>query len=252
MTNREEFVNALKLSNRIVAFTGAGISTESGIPDFRSSGGLYASGPYAGYTPETILSNKFFREPKNRPLFFQFYKERIMRICEKEPNRAHFALKKLEDMGKLTAVVTQNIDNLHTKAGSKTVHELHGNCTKFKCTSACGYPCEYPEFVQLVETHGIAKCPNCDGVIRPLTVLFDEALPDDAYDASFYAIRAADLLIVIGSSLMVHPACDLVREVRGTGLLVILNNSDTPFDKYADIIIHEPCGEVMERVVNSL
>lgn len=252
MTEIEQFINVLKLGERIVAFTGAGISTESGIPDFRSAGGLYATGPYAGHTPETILSNRFFREPKNRPLFFQFYKERIMRICEKEPNRAHFALKKLEDMGKLSAVVTQNIDNLHSKAGSQKVIELHGNCTKFKCTSACGYPCEYPEFVQLVETHGIAKCPSCDGVIRPMTVLFDEALPDDAYDEAFYKIRAADLLIVIGSSLQVRPACDLVREVRGTGMLVILNNSDTPFDKYADIIIHEPCGEVMEKVVNSL
>jgi NAD-dependent deacetylase len=245
-------VNSIRLSNHIVVFTGAGISTESGIPDFRSSNGLYTSGPYKGYSPEEILSQEFFREVINRPIFYQFYKERIMRMCEKEPNRAHFALKKLEDMGKVKAIVTQNIDNLHNKAGSKKVIELHGNCTKFRCVSACGYPCEYPEFVQLVETHGIAKCPNCDGIIRPCTVLFDEALPDDAYDEAFNLIRATELLIVVGSSLLVRPACDLVREVRGTGMMAILNTSDTPYDKYADIIIHEPCGKVLEEAIKAL
>ena len=175
-----------------------------------------------------------------------------MRICEKEPNRAHLALKKLEDMGKLKAIVTQNIDNLHNKTGSQNVIELHGNCTKFKCLSACGVFCDYDRFVYLVDKDGIPFCSNCGGVIRPMTVLFDEALPDDAYDNAYYKIRAADLLIVIGTSLQVRPACDLVREVRGTGMLVIINGSDTPFDKYADIIIRDPCGEVMESAVNVL
>jgi len=243
----------IKNSKNIVAFTGAGISTESGIPDFRSTGGLYTSGPYEGYSPEQILSNRFFREPKNKPLFFQFYAERIMRICDKEPNKAHLALKKLEDMGKLTAVVTQNIDNLHKKAGSQNVFELHGNCTRFRCNSACGEPCDYEKFVALVEENKIPTCPNCGGVFRPCTVLFDESLPDDQYDGAYYAIEDCDLLIVIGSSLTVMPACGLVTGYIPTGRpLVILNNSETSLDKYAKLVIRESCGEVLDNVVGEL
>jgi NAD-dependent deacetylase len=251
-TDIEEMVNVVRLSNNIVAFTGAGISTESGIPDFRSVGGLYKSGPYEGRSPEQILSQRFFREPKNRPLFFQYYAERIMRICDKEPNRAHRALKKLEDMGKLKVVITQNIDNLHRKAGNQNVFELHGNCTKFRCNSVCGYPCDYERFVYLIEKDEIPRCSNCGGIIRPCTVLFDESLDDDTFDAAYNAVKKADLMLVIGSSLVVAPACTLVGEIGDTCMLIILNNSETPYDKRADIIIRDNCGEVLEGVVNAL
>lgn len=247
-----QLLNYIQNADNVVAFTGAGISTESGIPDFRSVGGLYTSGPYSGHSPEEILSNKFFREKKNRPLFFQFYNERITHICDKNPNRAHHALKKLEDVGKLKAIVTQNIDNLHKKAGSQVVFEIHGNCTIFRCASACGYLCNHRAFSHLVEQNAVPICPNCGGIIRPCTVLFDEPLPDEEFNKSYHAIQSANLLIVIGSSLSVYPACDLVKDKKSSCSLVILNATKTSFDKHANLIIREPCGEVLENVMRSL
>lgn len=246
-----ELANVLKCSKYVIAFTGAGISTESGIPDFRSVGGLYTSGPYKGHSPEQILSQKFFRQPENKPLFFSYYKERILRICEKEPNRSHFALKKLEDIDKLKWVVTQNIDNLHQKAGCQRVLDLHGNSTKFRCNSACGFTCGYKEFLTMLDASDIPKC-ECGGIVRPCTVLFDEYLDDETFDKAYYEIKKADLLIVVGSSLVVRPACTLVGEISDTCMLAILNESDTPYDKRADFIIRGNCGEALEYIVKDL
>lgn len=249
MNDIETLVNITRSSKYIVAFTGAGISTESGIPDFRSSGGLYTSGPYAGHSPEEILSRKFFYV--NRPVFFSFYKERILMLCEKKPNRAHFALQKMEEMEKLKWVITQNIDNLHQKAGSKNVLDLHGNATQYRCNSACGFTCGYPEFLKLLEKSDIPKC-ECGGVVRPNTVLFDEWLMDATFDKAYEEIKKADLLIVVGSSLVVAPACTLVKEISDTCLLAILNKDKTSYDNQADVVIHENCGEVLENLVKTL
>ncbi len=227
----------IKESNYVVAFTGAGLSTESGIPDFRSSSGLYLSGKYEGYTPQQILSMNFFR--RNKEIFFSFYKERIMSMCGKEPNRAHHALKVLQDIGKLKSVINQNIDNLLQTAGVNNVLDLHGNITSFRCISACGKEYKAEDFMKLMESHPIPRC-ECGGIVRPNTVLFDEWLNDDIYDASYYETKKADLFISIGSSLVVRPACTLLEEINENCKLVILNKEETPYDKRAHLIIHEP------------
>jgi NAD-dependent deacetylase len=244
-----ELIELIKASKNIVAFAGAGLSTESGIPDFRSSSGLYLSGKFEGYTPEQILSSKFFRT--NKPIFFDFYKQRIMSMADKQPNRAHHALKKLEDLGKLTCVINQNIDNLLQKAGVKCAVDLHGNISQFRCISACGATPTQEEFMKKLETSDVPRC-ECGGVIRPNTVLFDEWLNDDAYDSAYYAIKKCDLLLVIGSSCIVRPAATLIGEISDICKLVIINNSSTPYDKRADLIINKSCGEVLEEITNSL
>lgn len=237
-------------SNSIVACTGAGISTDSGIPDFRSSKGLYTSGPYKGQNVESILSIQSLR--KRNPLFFSFYKDRVLMICTKEPNSAHLSLTQLEECGKLKAVVTQNIDNLHNKAGTKTVLELHGNGDRFKCMSACGFECHHDGYLDLLNKNEIPKCPQCDGVVRPCTVLFGESLPDDVYDEAFYKIKEADLLLAIGSSLNVMPACSLVEERSEGCKFCIITKSETPYDESADLIINENCSEILQRIINKL
>lgn len=233
----------------VIVFTGAGLSTESGIPDFRSSSGLYLSGKYEGHTPEQILSNRFFRS--NKEIFFSFYKERIMAMADKQPNRAHFALKKMQDCGKLKSVINQNIDNLIQKAGTTNVLDLHGNITTFRCLSACGKDCSQFEFMELMKTQSVPRC-ECGGVIRPNTVLFDEWLNDDIYDAAYHEAKNADLMIAIGSSLVVRPACTLLSEITSGCKLVILNRDETPYDKKATLIIREPCGEVLENLTKNL
>jgi NAD-dependent deacetylase len=236
-------------SKHVVAFTGAGISTESGIPDFRSVGGVYTSGKYAGHSPEEILSQQFFR--KNKPVFFSYYKERIMSLHDKQPNRSHYALTRLESSGKLKRVVTQNIDNLHQKSETLNVSDLHGNISMYRCNSACGFTSGIPEFLKLLDENEIPTCPDCGGVVRPCTVLFDESLDDNTYLKAYYEIKAADLLIVIGSSLLVLPASGLINEREENCKLAILNNSSTPYDKYADYISNESCGDVLESIVST-
>lgn len=239
----------IKEAKNVVAFTGAGLSTESGIPDFRSSSGLYLSGKYEGYTPEQILSNRFFRQ--NKPVFFSFYKERIMSMVDKQPNRAHCALKKMQDVGKLQSVINQNIDNLLQKAGVTNVFDLHGNISQFRCISACGKSYSDVEFMKMLEEKEIPRC-ECGGIVRPNTVLFDEWLDDDTYDAAYWATKECDLMIAIGSSLIVRPACMLPGEINDTCKLVIINKGETPYDKRADLVINKPCGEVLEEVTNQL
>ncbi len=250
MANQQKLLELVKASQFALVFTGAGVSTESGIPDFRSTSGLYSE-KYENKSPEQILSLRTFRE--NKPLFFRFYIQRIGNLVNKEPNRAHFAIRDLEDRGIVKAVLTQNIDNLHQKAGSRKVIDLHGNSSVWRCYSACGYTCDYATVVTLVkDDRQYPVCPNCDGCVRPQTVLFDEALNDDAYDLAYSLCKSADLMIAIGSSLLVAPACHFVDEIPVEAKLVILNQTKTPFDSKADLVIRENCGEVMENLVKNL
>lgn len=251
MNQIEQLQEWIKQSNYTMAFTGAGLSTESGIPDFRSSSGLY-SADYEGLKPEAILTSRMLR---TKPaLVLKFYKERIMRMVEKEPNRGHLALKKLEDMGKLKFIITQNIDNLHIKAGSTNVLELHGNGTRFRCNIQCGKTYTYEQFCKMLETQEVPQCECGFSYIRPETVLFDEALPDRIFDKAFYASKWCNLMIAMGSSLLVQPAASLLEQIpfKHGAKLVIINNEKTPYDHRADLIIRESCSKVMDEVVKGL
>lgn len=234
-------------SNHIVAFTGAGISTESGIPDFRSTSGLYMTGEFEGHTPESILTSRMLRT--NPKLVLKFYKHRLMRMVDKEPNRSHKVLKQLEDAGKLKAVITQNIDNLHRKCGNQTVYELHGNGTKFRCNINCGKTYTYDQFVQMVEKDELPMCECGFSFIRPNVVLFDECLDDSVFDAAYHEAAKCDLMIAIGSSLQVQPAASLLSEVNNKCKLVIINKDSTPYDRRAHLIINESCGDALEQAI---
>ena len=224
-------------SDNIVFFGGAGVSTESGIPDFRSVDGLYNQ--KWKYPPETILSHSFFeRDPEE---YYRFHREKLV-IDGVKPNRAHLRLAQLEQEGKLKAVITQNIDGLHQAAGSKNVLELHGNILRAYC-SRCRRP--YPA-EQMNKGTGVPRC-SCGGVIRPDIVLYEEALDEDILRRSIAYIRNADILIIGGTSLNVYPAAGLINYYRGNKL-VLINLSETPYDSYADLIIHEKIGEVFSRV----
>ena len=224
-------------SDNIVFFGGAGVSTESGIPDFRSVDGLYNQ--KWKYPPETILSHSFFeRDPEE---YYRFHREKLV-IDGVKPNRAHLRLAQLEQEGKLKAVITQNIDGLHQAAGSKNVLELHGSILRAYC-SRCRRP--YPT-EQMNKGTGVPRC-SCGGVIRPDIVLYEEALDEDILRRSIAYIRNADILIIGGTSLNVYPAAGLINYYRGNKL-VLINLSETPYDSYADLIIHEKIGEVFSRV----
>ena len=248
--NTEKLIEYIRSSKNTIAFTGAGISTESGIPDFRSNNGLYTTGEFQGYHPQTLLTRKMLRT--NPGLVLRFYRERLMKMVDKEPNRSHLALKKLEVLGKLQYVVTQNIDNLHKKCGTKNVFELHGNGTQFRCNIECGKKYTYEEFCQMLEKEEKPMCKCAMSFIRPNVVMFDEALDDEVYDASYWAAKKCELMVSIGSSLVVMPACRLVDEIPIEAKLVIINNDKTPYDSKADLVIHENCGEVLEQVANAL
>lgn len=245
-TMNVELFNLIRQAENIVAFTGAGISTESGIPDFRSADGLYASGKYYGFTPETLLTGRMLKAVPE--LVLSYYKERMMRMVEKEPNSAHFALKKIEDSGKLSCVVTQNIDNLHRKAGSRKILELHGNGTRWLCAKHCGLTYTYEEISRRMESEEMPKCHCGKAAIRPDVVLFDEYLDDQVLSAAFDACQKCDLLLVIGSSLLVQPAAGLVGEIQRGARLVILNREVTPYDHRADLIIRESCGQALDDI----
>lgn len=234
----ERLQNIVRESGNIVFFGGAGVSTESGIPDFRSEDGLYRQS-YA-YPPETILSHTFFM--RNMEEFFRFYREKML-FLNAEPNAAHIAAAKLEQQGKLRAVVTQNIDGLHQAAGSKTVYELHGSVHRNFCME-CGrfYPVE-----AVVNSTGIPRC-DCGGVIKPDVVLYEESLDGDTLEKSVDAIQNAEVLIVGGTSLSVYPAAGLIRYFRGNQL-VLINKTPTPYDREADLVISGSIGEVMGSLV---
>ena len=223
-------------SNRIVFFGGAGVSTESGIPDFRSVDGLYHQ--KFDYPPETILSHSFFYS--NTEDFYKFYREKML-VTDIEPNRAHKALAKLEAEGKLSAVVTQNIDGLHQKAGSKNVYELHGSVHRNYCRRCA----QFYSGEDLLQTTGVPRC-TCGGLIKPGVVLYEEGLDGDCIENSVHAIANADLLIVGGTSLTVYPAAGLIRYYRGSRL-VLINRDETPYDHNADLIFRESIGYVLEE-----
>ena len=228
-------------ARKIVFFGGAGVSTESGIPDFRSVDGLYHQ--KFDYPPEQMLSHTFYeRHPEE---FFRFYREKMLAL-DAQPNAAHRKLAELEQAGKLTGVVTQNIDGLHTKAGSRKVFELHGSVWRNYCQS-CG-KLYGPEFIQ--QSEGVPRC-SCGGRIKPDVVLYEEGLDNDVVSGAISAIRQADLMIVAGTSLTVYPAAGLVHYFRGSHL-VLINRDATPYDSSADLVLHEKVGEVLGALkVNS-
>lgn len=238
MEAQERLKKWLDESENLVFFGGAGCSTESGVPDFRSVDGLYRQ-KYE-YPPEVILSHSFF-EAKTEE-FYRFYREKML-ILDAAPNAAHRALARLEQMGKLRAVVTQNIDGLHQAAGSQNVLELHGSVHRNYCRN-CGnfFPAEYVK-----KSEGIPRCDRCGGVIKPDVVLYEEPLREEVLTAAVEAIRRADTLIVGGTSLVVYPAAGLIRYYRGDRL-VLINKDATAYDDQADLVIHGKLGETLGRL----
>lgn len=233
MTGLEQLKQWVRESDRIVFFGGAGVSTESGVPDFRSVDGLYRQ--KFEYPPETIISHSFYeRRPE---YFFRFYREKMLPLGV-EPNITHRVLAKWEAEGKLSAVVTQNIDGLHQRAGSKRVYELHGSVLRNYCTR-CGkfYPAEFVK-----NCPGVPKCA-CGGTVKPDVVLYEESLDGNTLEKSIEAIASADMLIVAGTSLTVYPAAGLIRYYRGRRLALI-NRDATPYDDYAGLVLHESLGDV--------
>ena len=225
-------------SSRIVFFGGAGVSTESGIPDFRSVDGLYNQ--KYDYPPETILSHTFFmRKPEE---FFRFYRDKMLPL-DARPNKAHLKLAEWEKEGKLLAVVTQNIDGLHQAAGSKKVYELHGSIHRNYCMK-CGkfFP---PEYIR--DSKDAVPVCSCGGRIKPDVVLYEEGLDNDVVSGAVHAIAQADMLIVAGTSLTVYPAAGLIRYFRGKHM-VLINRDATPMDSECDLVIHDKVGEVLSSL----
>lgn len=234
----------LKESNHIVFFGGAGVSTASNIPDFRSSNGLYSRKLNRNFTPEQLVSHTFFvRYPDE---FFAFYKNNLV-YPDAKPNACHTSLAKLEKMGKLKAIVTQNIDGLHQAAGSKTVYELHGSVLRNYCTHCHAfYDTDY-----ILKSEGIPVCSQCGGSVKPDVVLYEERLDDTIIHQSILAISQADTLIIGGTSLVVSPAAGLIDYFHGKHL-VLINKSSTPADNKADLVIHDSIDRVMQEAVEAL
>ena len=232
--------NVIDGAERVVLFTGAGFSVPSGIPDFRSAGGIY-EGKFAGYSAEYMLSHEcLVLHPE---LFFEFYKSKML-YPDAQPNAAHRYFAELERQGKLLSVVTQNIDGLHQKAGSRRVYELHGSIYRNHCLQ-CGLSAA-PE--QIRDSEDVPRCPRCGGLIKPDVVLYGEPLDEAVLRAAVDAIARADLLIVGGTSLTVYPAAGLLDEFRGDSLVVI-NRTPTAADRRADLLISEPIGEVLQSLM---
>lgn len=239
MEEIEKLRGMIKNSDKIVFFGGAGVSTESGIPDFRSVDGLYNQ--QWDYPPETILSHSFFM--KKTEEFYRFYRAKM--LCPNaEPNAAHLKLAQLEREGKLTAVVTQNIDGLHQAAGSKKVYELHGSVLRNYCMK-CG---KFHSVEFIINSTGVPTC-ECGGVVKPDVVLYEEGLDDSVVNGAVNAIAEADTLIIAGTSLNVYPAAGLVRYFRGNDLAII-NMSPTGKDTSADLLICGRIGEVLSAAVD--
>ena len=238
MSGLEQLKQWIAESDNIVFFGGAGVSTESGIPDFRSVDGLYNT--QYDYPPETILSHSFYM--RNRKEFYRFYHNKMLYPSAK-PNDAHIALAKLEQQGKLNAVITQNIDGLHQMAGSKKVYELHGSVLRNYCEKCHAfYNVDY-----VIASGGIPTCEKCGGYVKPDVVLYEESLNQKILSESIYHIQNADVLIVGGTSLAVYPAAGLIDYFSGDKLVVI-NMSPTSRDAHADLVIAQPIGEVFRTI----
>ena len=226
-------------ARRAVFFGGAGVSTESGIPDFRSVDGIYRQ--KWAYPPETILSHSFFL--KHTEEFFRFYREKML-FPDAEPGHAHKVLARLEQEGHISHIITQNIDGLHQAAGSKNVIELHGSVHRNHCMK-CGK--SYPGIEKILSSKPIPRC-DCSGIIKPDVVLYEEALDEgNIYDA-LDAVGQADLLIIGGTSLTVYPAASFVQNYSG-GKLIVMNKTPTPMDRYADLVITQPMGEALKQII---
>ena len=240
----EKLSKILKESNNIVFFGGAGVSTESNIPDFRSSNGLFNEKLNITFTPEQLVSHTFYiKYPEE---FFRFYKSKLI-YPDAKPNGAHLALAKLEEMGKLKAIVTQNIDGLHQMAGSKNVFELHGSVHRNYCTKChTFYDANF-----ILEVEGVPTCTKCGGNVKPDVVLYEEGLDDNVIRGAIDAISKADTLIIGGTSLVVYPAAGLINYFRGKNLILI-NNSSTSADSNADLVINDSIGKVLSEAVNNL
>lgn len=242
----EELKTIIERSRHIVFFGGAGVSTESGIPDFRSESGLYSAQREYGYSPEYMLSEEFFYTHPD--IFFDYYKKKLL-VKDPKPNKAHLALAKLERQGKLSAIVTQNIDGLHQLAGSQTVYELHGTIQSNTCIR-CGatYGLNY-----ILEDknckNGVPKCTICESTIKPDIVLYGGMLDEECMQNSINALVNADVLIVGGTSLVVYPAAGFIRYFNGNKLILI-NKSQTSIDCQADLIINDSIGEVLGTCLN--
>lgn len=225
-------------SEKVVFFGGAGVSTESGIPDFRSVDGLYNQ--KYDYPPEQILSHTFFRSKTKE--FYRFYKDKML-CLDAKPNKAHLKLAEMERKGKLSAVITQNIDGLHQAAGSKHVLELHGSVLRNYCED-CG---KFYTAQDILDSEGVPVC-SCGGIIKPDVVLYEEGLNDRTVNEAVSEIQSCDTLIIAGTSLTVYPAAGMVRYFRGK-YLVLINRDETPMDSSADLVIHDKVGEVLDRLV---
>lgn len=236
-----DLVNILNESNNIVFFGGAGVSTASNIPDFRSSSGLYSKKLNRNFTPEQAVSHTFFL--RHREEFFEFYKQNLV-YPDAKPNECHIALAKLEEMEKLKAVVTQNIDGLHQAAGSKIVYELHGSVLRNYCTK-CG---EFYDVNAILESSGVPICKRCGGVVKPDVVLYEEGLDDDVVSGAIEAIRKADTLIIGGTSLVVYPAAGLINYFSGKNLIQI-NKTATSADSKADLVINDDIAYVFKEAM---
>jgi NAD-dependent protein deacetylase/lipoamidase len=233
----------LEGSRRIVFFGGAGVSTESGIPDFRSGGGLYSRDTGMSYAPEEILSHSFFLGHTEE--FFDYYRSHLL-YPDARPNPAHLALARLEEAGKLTAVITQNIDGLHQAAGSRTVLELHGSVHRNSCLR-CG---RSHELATITNSSGVPRC-ECGGVIKPDVVLYEEALDEAVMDAAIEHLQAADTLIVGGTSLVVYPAAGLVHAFGGDSI-VLINKEATGMDHLATLVLHAAIGQTLGEAVDQV
>ncbi len=243
--DRERLTAILRESSRIVFFGGAGVSTESGIPDFRSANGLWNEKLQIELTPEQLVSHSYFeRYPEE---FFAFYREKLI-YPEAKPNGCHLALAKLEKMGKLRAIVTQNIDGLHQAAGSETVYELHGSVLRNYCQQCGAF---YDVQFILDTAPEVPHCPVCGGLVKPDVVLYEEPLDNQVINDTVAALGEADTLIIGGTSLVVYPAAGLIRYFHGKHL-VLINMSETRADRLAEFVIREPIGEVMAAAVAAL
>lgn len=238
MEQLEQLRKWVQESNNIVFFGGAGVSTESGIPDFRSVDGLYNQ--QYDYPPETILSHTFYRK---RPAeFYRFYRNKML-FTDAKPNAAHLKLAELEQQGKVRAVITQNIDGLHQAAGSRVVLELHGSVLRNYCES-CG---QFHGMEYILRSEGVPKCEKCGGPVKPDVVLYEEGLDQKTINDAIHYIQDAEVLIIGGTSLAVYPAAGLIDYFKGDKLVVI-NKAPTPRDSYADLLIQAPIGEVFARI----
>lgn len=240
----ENLTKIIKDSNNIVFFGGAGVSTESNIPDFRSGDGLYNIVDNRKYSPEEMLSHSFFYSHTKD--FYNFYRDKMI-YPEAKPNQAHVALARLEEIGKLKAVITQNIDGLHQAAGSKNVFELHGSVHRNYCDRChTFFPLDF-----IIKSTDIPLCPYDGAIVKPDVVLYEEGLDDEVVNKAIEAISKADVLIIGGTSLVVYPAASLIRYFKGSHLILI-NKASTQYDNSADLVINDSIGKVLATVIKNI